>query len=530
MQNNSTKLFALLLLLLSATALFGQRRIVIEPMGVDAIKNFIEADFAANGENVVANTTYVLRRGATYGYQTQFRPQYTVRLVAEEGDGPRPRILGVASTAGESPRLMRVEAPDTEMVWESLNMPQLDNQGEHVDNAPIRPRGAGMSVRVEDCVIDFQRFEIMRTDAVDVRVRLINNIFSRNYQQDNWYKSGGMWFQSGNPVDTMIIHDNTYYNTPSVAFWQINGAAINYFEMTNNTFVNVGGQLELNLYGTPTSRAMIDFGSALNLLVEDNLFYNIGFMGMEPQFTDSLAMFDFQFTDSTESVVIRNNNIFTEDRYLENTPDTAVQIPLITFQLDSFMNTLSDDMTGEEMFRSLNFSEELSFVSAPMNFEQFRNAKVARWANPGTANNELLVLDNPAVDELDFFYGTNTTSFTGGTNGRPVGSSRWFAGFVSTREYTSNSRVFNVRPNFPNPARGFTNFHFDLERPASVQAVIYDMNGREVLRSTTQRFGVGTDQTLPVTDLRLPKGVYSYALIADVGGQRIGGTRRLVIQ
>lgn len=525
------QLFTLLAVVLIAGTLSAQRTVIIEPGGIDVIKNTIEGEVASLGEEMVAQTTYVLRRGATYGYQTQFRPTYTVRIVAEDGDGDRPRILGVAAVAGESPRFARAEGPGTEFVYKSLFLPQLDNQGEHTDNAPIRPQGEGVKVLVEDCVIDFQRFEVIRTDAVDITVRFINNIISRNYQQDNWYKSGGLWFQRGNPVDTMIFHDNTYFNTPSIAFWQINGSDIDYLQMTNNTFVNVGGLLELGNYGQPANIAMIDMGSAINLLVENNLFYNIGFMGIENDFVDSMAVFNFIPSDTTESVVIRNNNIFTEDRFLENTPDSVSQIPLLTGTLDSFMNTFDDNMTGEEYFRSLNFSEELTFVDAPMNVDKFRQAKIDRWANPGTAANDLLILDQPDdFEDLDFFYGTSAQSFVGGTDGTPVGSSRWYGMFVGTENYQLNSSLLNLRANFPNPATSFTNFHFDLAAPATVSVNVYAMDGREVYRTSPRFFPSGKEQVLPAQSLMLVPGMYSYTVIANVNGKRVGATRRLLVQ
>ena len=531
MQFNSLFLTCLLLLGVGTAATAQQREVVIPSVGLNIIQTTIEADLASMGVDVVENTTYILERGKRYAYSTQYQPEYSLTIVASQGDGFRPQIVPVGTAAGEAPRFIRQRGPGKSLTLIGIELDQIDTFGEHTDNAPIRPQGAGVRYYVEDCVFDFQRFEVARTAAVDITLIMVNNIISRNYQRDNWYKNGGLFFQNGNAVDTLIVRDNSYYNTPGVAFFQLNGDDIEYLEIKRNTFVNVGGQRELFQYGGPTRQAMIDMGAALDLVCEDNIFYNIGFMGVQPAFQDSFAIFNYVPSDTSRSFRMSNNNFFQEPAFMANTPDTAIQIPMFTSVMDSFLNTLSEDMNAMEYFTANNISEEIDFDNAPMNEDKFVQAKINRWANPGTATNDELILDTVGAMNVDFGYSTDLQSYSAATDGGPLGSRRYFPDFmVSTQDYQLGGGVLTVHANFPNPASDYTNLRFDLGSTAEISVEIYDLNGRQVHQLAPRRFQAGTDLILPVTGLDLTAGLYTYAIIAEVDGRRTGSVRQLVVR
>lgn len=512
-----------IILMAFTTVVFAQsREIVIEPGGLNPIAMAVEADLLANDTATVEDTRYILRRGATYPYDFQWQPTYFIHLEAEEGDGARPVMLGVHPASGEAPRFIRVVDGFT---FIGLDFPGFDSAGEHIDNAPIRPRGPGSTITIEDCIFDNHRFEIMRTDATDLKVYFLNNLVRNNFQRDRWTKNGGIWFQRGNPVDSIVFRNNTFINTTGRIFHETNGEAINYLEMTHNTVVNAGGLRELGEYGGVTNTAVFDFGVALNLKVQNNVFYNAGFFGIRAEWQDEAFIFNFENTDSTKSVVITNNNIYTDPALLVGLPDTAVNMTLLSPDLDSLI--------GEEAFLANNISERLTFENAAMNTEIFAAAKIRRWEDPQTAWLSRLELDDSIDnDDLDYSYGEDSESYNAGVGGVALGAMRWFneEAFVSTKQYISIPSVLSLKANYPNPFRTSTNVRFDLAQPAAVQVVIYNISGQEVFRTARDQFAAGADQLIELNGLNLTSGLYIYRLLADTPTGKVGATANMTVQ
>ncbi len=523
-----------LVLVCFAALLTAQREVFIESTAIDIISSTIEADLLATDTATVESTIYRLRRGTNYAYATQFQPGYKLTIMAEEGDGTRPRIVAVPPSEGQAPRFIRPEATDLTLM--SLDIEQKDAVGEHTDNAPVRPRGQSARIWVEDCVFDGQRFEVVRTDADSLKVYLINNIIRNNYEQNLWFKSGGYYFQRGNYVDTLVMRHNTYFNTTGRMTHEVNGAVINYWDFRYNTVVNVGGMRELPGYNSVNGTAPFDMGFTRNLIVENNLFYNMGFFGADAEVDSLVGVFNYNKPPDTlgglETFVFRNNNIYTDPLLLEGTPDTAIQFPLVSLSLDTFLRQEFGATSGEDWVRENNISEELTFANAPMSIDIFRQAKAARWADPETAGQTLLLLDD-SIDEyaLDFSYSRDAASFSGGTDGNFMGSGRWFPDvMVATEDYDLNRSQLDLQPNFPNPVRTYTTLRMNLAAPATLEVTIFDINGRTVFHRAGERLGAGQDQQLVIDGLDLPAGTYQYTVIADMAGRRYGATRRMIVQ
>ena len=519
----------LLTAFLASLSLFAQREVIIESTGVDAIKNAVDADLAANDTATVAQTTYILRRNTNYAYMDRYNPTFDLTLVAEEGEGTRPRIVAVPPSEGEAPSFLRAE--DGNLTLIGLDLEQKDANGQHTDNSPIRPRGIGARVYIEDCVFDGQRFEIVRTDAEDLRVFFINNIVRNNFQQDLWYKNAGMFFQRANPVDSAVFIHNTYINSTGRAFHEINGAAIDYYEIRNNTFVNVGGMRELGGYGGLGGTAIIDLGRPIELVMTNNLVYNVGYFGAPAAFDSLIGIFNLN-PDTLESFTISNNNIYTEPRLLEGTPDTAVQYSLMTFQMDSFMNAQSETMTGEEFLLSMNISEALTFTNESDHYEEYMARKAARWATPATAAQVVLNFpDEESEYDIDYSYNESSASFTGGTNGLPIGSLRWFPDALSSLPvFAVDNQRFAITGSFPNPAVNYTSIRFNLVQPASLEVNIIDLQGRQVFSTGGLRYPAGQDQQLRLNNLDLPTGMYTMVVVANMSDSRVGAVTKLVVQ
>lgn len=525
----------LFLLLLGAVRLAAQpttTRTVTIPSGqeFDVIRNFITNDSMMMGLDVVTNTTYLLERGETYVYTTQWQPTYSINLAATEGEGARPRILASAPAAGEAPRFFRSVAAFS---VRSIHFDGFDSAGNHTDNAPIRPRGAGTKNYVEDCYFTNHRQEICRVDADSVSIFFTDNIVENNYTVDNWAKNGGIMVQQGR-VDTVIIAHNTFYNTPGrvTRNWTFDSE---YVEFSNNTIVGAGGLAEPEVLGDkPFYDGNVEFGPARNLRIVNNIFYNMSFFGTLPEWEDEQGLFGYIPTDSSESIVISNNNIYTDPDLIAGTPDDAVQMGLMTSPMDTLYDSLAmNGMTGEELLLSENISEALTFQNGVINTDQFIAAKTERWSDPLNyrfSRLDLATFDD--VEDLDFSYGTDAESYTAGTDGGPLGARRWFGDIdVSVPHYTTDLSTLRINANYPNPVESFTNLSIDLASPATVEVAIYDMWGRQVYRTNDLRVSAGNDQAIPLRGLTLPAGTYAYTVVATLEqGRRVGATRRMIVR
>ncbi len=516
-----------LVLALAVNFAYAQRTMIIEPGGLNAIKTFIENDLASTDTATVEGTKYVLRRDATYPYETQWEPNYAIWLEAEEGPGARPRLLGVHPASGEAPRFIRVR---DDFTFKGLFFAGLDSAGEHSDNAPIRPRGSGARVWVEDCLFDHHRFEVIRTDGVDQRVFFIDNIVRNNYQRDRWTKNGGCWFQRGNPVDTFVFAHNTYFNTTARLTHSINGAPIGYLEFSNNTVVNVGGLVEFDQYGGVFNFASLDMGQAQKVKVENNIFYNMSFFGIRSEWETQHYVFNYYAHDTiTTSFIFRNNNIYTNPELLAGTPDTATMPAMFNPELQA---AIDGDPSYEVVYEN-NISEPLTFTNAPMSIDILKQAKANRWNNPETSFLESLVLEEePDNYEINYAYSTASQSATAGVDGNPLGSRRWMA-MTSTKPGPEiDASQFAFVKVFPNPFHAQANVRFDLAQAAEVSMALYSLSGQLVRQLPSQSFpaGAGHNFELNAESQQLSQGIYFLRAIAEMDGRYYLATEKVVVK
>ncbi len=518
-------------LMLFLTSVMAQRVMIIEPMGLDAIQTFIEADLVATDTPTVANTIYILRRDATYPYEQEWRPTYALHLEAEPGEGKRPIMLAVHPASGQAPSFARVL---NNLTWKGISFPGLDSAGEHSDNAPIRPRGDGFTAIVDDCLIENQRLDVVRMDGSNQKLYFTNNIIRNAYERNLWNKGGGALFMRGNQQDTVIWNHNTFFNTPCVVGYQNDGGlGVEYLEFRNNTIVSVGGLQQPSQYAGVGRLAAINLGIPQTVIVENNIFQNVGYMGIDTQFADRHSVFLIVPTDSTKQIIFRNNNIYM-DSVLANVPipDTAVNHRMWNAKMDSVIavamgetGTLSFDFVMEN-----NISEFLEFTNPASTVEEPIMVKALYWSDPANVIFNTLILDlSKDVYDLDYGYPTDAQSYTAGTDGLPLGSKRWHDVISSARDFAPSSE-FRLVGNYPNPFYASTTIRFDLERSAQIDVTMFDLTGKVVKRIPAQHFTAGTGHQIQVDALSLSAGVYGYKLTARMSDKTLLASDMMIVE
>ncbi|RMH68201.1 MAG: DUF4623 domain-containing protein [Bacteroidetes bacterium] len=74
--------------------------------------------------------------------------------------------------------------------------------------------------------------------------------------------------------------------------------------------------------------------------------------------------------------------------------------------------------------------------------------------------------------------------------------------------------AFTLHGNYPNPFNPSTTIRFDLPAQAEVSVEVYDMLGRQVLRTAPQAFTAGANQRVQIDAASLASGLYLYRVVA----------------
>ena len=491
----STMLF-LTLFCLNVNAQMNEK--IVEPTGLNALIEAVQNDFNTLGGDAVSNTKYILRRGASYPYSTNFNENFSLHVEAEEGDGPLPQILPV-NTGQEAPRMFRCEGDDLSMTYINLDYHCFDTDGNHIDNAPLRVKGVrGRQVAI-GCIFDGQRIEVSRMDGPHQTLKLIDCMIRNNYTVNKWDK-GTLLSLMGHSQDSLIIEGSTIFNSPCQLF--THGDTLDYGRMAKNTIHNIGGLFELGVYANPpTTRGVIDFGATQELIIEDNIFYNVGWMGLPPGWADSMFVFDYNPTPTAMPPVFRNNNYYLEPDLAAANPDSAVLIGIF-----------SPNMPGA-IGQDGNISEPLIFENAP-GTGPCKEAIARFFAAPDTAIFEELRLDDSISNvDVDFSY-TGALSPTAGTTGGPLGAPRWDATTSAVASRAAQPSSFELLGNYPNPFNPSTNIRFNLSAPSRVTVKVYDTLGRMVLKTSEIEMAAGS-RKVTIDGNDLASGVYFYQVNAQ---------------
>jgi len=487
------------------------REVTIPNTGMfNSIRDFIQDDLAANGEETVNNTKYLLQRGEIYTHTESYDATHKVWLEAEAGDGPRPVIQAI-SLGEEAPRLSR-STDDQHFI--SLRYEGRDQLGAHTDNAPYRQRGDSTTCTVIDNIAVDHRHDVCRADANYQKWYVYDNIFAHVYQQDSWWDGKPFRFRNS-PVDSIVIKDNTFFMSFTYITFNETYGGIKYFEFSQNTVYALGGLLRDDDYGELRESASLNFGTAQNIICKDNLFQNVGVWGYPPQFADSIYVVNVDLTDSTETIDFSYNNFWRDPEFLALNPeDVSEVIELFDPELQGLL--------GEGII-----SEQVTFNNVPPQ-DRLKEALSFYWDNPSTAITTYFRLDSiPAVENVNFGYTANLSA-TGSSTGGPLGDARWYDG-VETSVSDNSPQVaesFSLHGNYPNPFNPATTIQFDLPQ---AQVKIMNLLGQTVYETPEKSFAAGFGKKINIEAGNWNSGVYFYQVTAKMKNQTAVQTGKMML-
>ena len=487
---------------------------------------------AAEGND---DTIFVLERDGIYVLDGQVtNAGFHLRLEAA-GSGTKPPIVQPAATGtgGTPDRSFRVEGDFTAR---GLYLLGTDDAG-GLQGQYLQVFQPDVRIVLDDCIVDYIRFAVVRLEATGATVRMTNNIM-RNLIQPGNTGNARLVSTRGNATDSVVVKNNTIIGVQGGLVTTKQGT-VDYLELDHNT-----------VYGSGNS-FFFSGGAALfiDLVVTNNLFVDTVLLGREGDSAEgafTLEPIDGR-TVPSRKVVFKNNN-YTYSNQGEAYFDAAasastprLQRPFYATREDSVFDELdgSDDNVAEDPL------DELLAFETPPDLNGFFDYAQAFYVNGQEEN-----LPSPFIDEdsdpdgiatpasvvevfpftLDLSYPATAQSYTAATGNCPLGDLRWFeddpgvdvnACLMATPSESGPlaGPGFEVRV-LGNPARGQVALRVDLDAPAALDVRLFDVLGRQVA-STSQTAAVGsTPVALDVS--ALAPGVYVYRVQAGDEAVRAG--------
>jgi hypothetical protein len=453
-------LMATMLMAAMVTNLSAQREVNVptfNPGDPVFLNEVIAADTNNDGSRVDSNTTYVLENDGYYPcIATIVNRGWPLRIEAASTDGIRPRVYPSVGGGLESSRLFE---PRDDITVMYCSLSGLDDLGQPVKNM-FRPKADGLTIWVEDCLIDTDIAAVFRLDGDSLKLIIRDNIIT-NLVGD--YNNGRGIDTRGNAQDSIIVENNTWVNIGS-RILRTNDETWNYILFNQNTVVNTG-------------RRVLDIGRVRKAVITNNIWQDCGVIGMET--TDGFSII---WADSVETgeqdILISNNNYSIDTGYTNLIPDTAFAVPLFNATAQAFVDAAGTGSTMTAIHVDFNNGPAATY-----------NLTTEFFENPDLGVT-LPNFDTVGQATWDFGY-ANSALMTGGTEGQQLGDNRWTA-VTSVRQMEAVSGSLKV---FPMPVDDYANISFSLSAASDVEMIIYNIMGKKVGNVEYNRYPAG-DHTI----------------------------------
>ncbi len=471
--------------ILLAGHLNAQTRIVeVQPL-LGSLNNVIDGDTTAAGERIDPNNTvYQLQGGQLYPLiRTIENNGYPLHIRTNPDDPARAVLQPFAVGGGESARAFEARG---DLRIEGLRVKNVDQLG-GVQERIIRARQDNIRITIDNCWLEVDAQTAIRMDQGGTRIFISNSIVS-NIGLWNDPDNGRLIDDRGNDLDSLEIYNTLVYNITS-RILRNGGGVTNWARIDQNTFVNTG------------QRGM-EFGFAKDVFVTNNMIVNVGLRGKGEGGSQAFVEIQEWIGQGSQTLVVSHNNLFFEQAVLNLYPAGHEYINLL--------DELAIGIINDPAMVATNTEEVLTFNNpAPTPL-----AWVTDFFNDNVPNSQPSF--DPDLLTWDFYYAESFDSYTGGTNGQPIGILP--ADFGS---FVRNARSEVEFTLYPNPMKD--QFFIDIPEEAGVGSIkVYNLLGAEVASQGINRSGVHS-----ISMAGLPSGMY---LITVIDRQGKPSTKKLVKQ
>jgi hypothetical protein len=477
--------------LLSMEVIAQSRIIEIEPL-LGSVNDIIDGDTTDTGERIdPEDTVYQLQGGQLYPLTRSIENDgYPLYIRTNPNDSERAILQPFAGSGGEASRAFQARG---DLRIEGIQVKNVDQLG-GLQERTIRMREDDIRLTIDNCWLEIDDQVTIRCDENGARIFISNSIIS-NQGQGNDPDNGRLIDDRGNDVDSLVIFNTVAYNITS-RFLRDGGGLIDYAEVNQNTFVN-------------SSQRGFDFGEIGELIFTNNMIANGSFEGVDVPEGDNgfeegfVTIAEWSNDPGAQQLTVTNNNIFTESSLTDLYPAGVVEVPLLDSLGTALLGSAAQD----------NTTEVVTFTNGPA----APVAYLTDFFNDNVPNSATWWDDDsnfPDFPEYDFSYANSFASFSGGTDGQPIGTLQDFN--LSTAE--RNTIDFGL---YPNPAKD--QLFVDIPQDADVRVIrVFNIVGSEVSAYPANVSGL---HSLDLSDFN--SGLYIITLVDGAGNI---SSKKLVIR
>ncbi|MDZ7721616.1 MAG: T9SS type A sorting domain-containing protein [candidate division KSB1 bacterium] len=545
MQNG--KMIIIFMLMVSAS-LFAQDVVVLEPSDGSAgtfLNEQIVADTTATG-GLLPNRVYELQRGEVYLVNATLRmaqPGETLRLRAQDGDGPLPEVYMWETGTGDNPErppgyFIRTQGGDLELTNIAISG-YYEYEPEKLDNIQgglLRNDVEGASFFLDGCIFKSVRGQVMRVNKNAVTVSVTNCIFADlGYLLTSNLGAGkGIDLRESEIVE-FIMENNTFVNYQDRVVRHYNWGdplegtgLIHKGRINHNTIVNGMGYHGLLSLG--------NVGASMQ--ITNNLF--IDAFGLGEDSTDASRAAEWA---NTGEVYANGNNKIT---WIFSAPNDVTQWDISNnyFAISDSGQAFLDDFDfgpaprlSDHIKGKLGAAAADAFTQIDIQLSDIPDmmTNLMRWYEDPNGGNKSKVTDNfdKTTDDMDrqtlvyyrdtfdCSYATGSAAYTGAENDYPAGDLNWFPDkkaewesdiTVSVKDSRSMPEQFILKNNYPNPFNPSTKISFNLPKSDMATLSVYNMLGQHVATLINERLDAGYHE-FNFDASSLSNGVYFYKLV-----------------
>jgi len=491
---------------------------------------------------------YVLERNGIYFLDaTLTNTGYKLRIKAQDGDGQKPVIYGIAnSTTAAFPSIFFEMGEDVSLK-DLVIVGYIESQpGENVNNPTrfIRSRAAGFKLIIDGCILTQARGEHIRLEQAVLVTKITNCIFANmgDLQLSN-LGAGKVIDYRNTSCDSAIFVNNTFINFHDrIIRHRASVAGINYLLYDHNTAIN-----SLGYHGTIALGWMGEKG-----IITNNLFIDTFIAGAD---TDKVRQSEFE-----EQGEIDTRNGLGRMSWIMSVPNDTTDWKIsgnyysVSPEVQAFYNAhAAEGVLGEgpaltwHINSRLGADSVLAFIKESIEVAKrpVSMVNMAEWyRDPNGGNktkNTPTPLFNPALhdfdrkpwqyfaDTLDCSYAPTLAAYTGAAGGFPAGDLNWFPAkktewetYLTGITFKPGAVVtdFTLEQNYPNPFNPSTSITYDVAKTARISLVVYNSLGQMVAKlvDNKQQAAGKYEVSWTATDLSgkaLSSGLYFYQLLVD---------------
>lgn len=520
--------------------------LLIEPGDLGALESTINGDTTATGERVNPNRVYQLVRGAIYfmngPIQTTGWPLTVVGQEEDPANSTTPPIIarGIREDGSSPGQFIQSQGNVT---LKNLYIQYVTPNGNLPWN-PMQLRSDSVRLVVDNCVMENAFGIAFRTFGVGAKIFITNSYYRNCITADQEWGGRGIHL-GNNPADTLVMVNNTYFNSSSFFMLSRNNL-INYARLEHNSIIN-------------TVKWPFQWSWPTHAIISNNLFYNCHSYGEAPSDLpgqdfdgqifgivniDTLSA-DMQAaygqSEANRKVELKNNCWFYSDAVVNY--QTALDSVDGLIFLNDRTQAMFDDDAGYPLFVEENtmnldpgFGEAVdqSADSLVAWMQNLREGGAGFNWNYDPDGNDFGVLTWPLPEDLS--YPTDSPLYAAATDGFPVGDLNWFP--EKKAEWSMDTDVeeyadvkapgnFTLKQNYPNPFNPTTSIQYTIQKNAKVELRVYNTMGREVETLVKEKQSAGKYR-VNFAGNDLASGIYIASLMID--GKQVSSIRMLLLK